>query len=73
MKQLIEEGFNKLDLTTVDGFKIAAVAETTAYKILRIVAAKKNKSGDGKLIKSSTKQPPTSTQKPQTTSKTFFT
>ena len=41
----------QLDLSTVNGFKIAAVAETIAYKILRVVAAKKTNQGTGNSLK----------------------
>ena len=58
MKALIREGFAQLDLTTLDGYKIASIAEKTADKIVAIIKQKKNKSGDGTNVKSSKKQKP---------------
>ena len=46
-------------MTTLDAFKIASSVETTANKIHRLMAKKKNKSGDGSKVKGKSKKPST--------------
>ena len=53
MKNLIQEGFQQLDLNNLDGWKIAEVAQRTADKIIPHIQKKKNKSGDGTNVKKS--------------------
>ena len=67
VKAIIKEGFDKLDLTTLDGFKIAGLAEQTSRKIVAQINKKKNKSGDGTRVKSSRK--PVQPNTPQTRKK----
>ena len=43
MKSLINEGIASLDLTRLDGWKIAAVAETYTLKIHHHIADRKKK------------------------------
>ena len=62
----MQEGFGKLDMTTVDGFKIAAEAELTATKIIRHVSRKKS---DGKLTAKKTSPPKSPPGTPETTGK----